>query len=57
MYKFFVSENQIQNGKIKIVGQDVNHITNVLRLKKSELITICNKDTGISYISQIIELG
>ena len=32
MPKFFVKNNQIENGKIIITGEDVNHIKNVLRL-------------------------
>lgn len=57
MYKFFVSQEQIQNGEIKIIGEDVNHITNVLRLKKSEKIIICNKNYEVSYVAEIIELN
>ena len=34
MSKFFVKENQINNDKIHILGEDVNHIANVLRMKK-----------------------
>lgn len=34
MPKFFVSDNQIKNDNIiEIIGEDVNHISNVLRLK------------------------
>lgn len=57
MYKFFVPQEQIENGEIIIVGEDINHIVNVLRLKKSEKIIVCNKDCGISYITEIIELN
>ena len=32
MSKFFVKEEQISNNKIKIIGEDVNHISNVLRM-------------------------
>lgn len=56
MYKFFVSDNQIQEEVVKIVGEDVKHIANVLRLKPLEEIIVGNKDTGKSYISQIIEI-
>ena len=34
MSKFFVKDNQINNNSINIVGEDVNHISNVLRMKK-----------------------
>lgn len=43
MYHFFVDENQIQDGNILITGTDVNHIKNVLRMKKGEKILISNK--------------
>ena len=56
MFKFFVEGNQIQETAIKIMGEDVNHISNVLRLHKNDKIIICNKDTSKSYVCEIIEL-
>lgn len=55
MYKFFVKDNQIENKKIRIIGEDVNHIKNVLRLQIGEKIQVCNSDTEQSYITKIIE--
>ena len=57
MFKFFVEGNQIQETAIKIMGEDVNHISNVLRLHKNDKIIICNKDTSKSYVCEIIELA
>ena len=57
MYKFFVKENQIKGTKIQIIGEDVNHIKNVLRLQKDEKIQVCNTDTLKSYITKIVELS
>ena len=34
MSKFFVKTEQINNNDIVIIGDDVNHIINVLRMKK-----------------------
>ena len=48
MPKFFVKENQISNNKIEIVGDDVNHITNVLRMKQGEILKVCNQETGVN---------
>lgn len=48
--KFFINSNQIENNKIKIVGDDVNHIKNVLRLKEDDDIKVCNKDDSKNYI-------
>ena len=33
MPKFFINKDQIKDNQIKIIGQDVNHIKNVLRLE------------------------
>ena len=38
MYKFFVKEEEIENNKINITGEDFNHIKNVLRLEIGENI-------------------
>lgn len=57
MYKFFINHNQINENKAKIIGEDVNHIANVLRLKKEEKIIICDKDENISYVAKIKEIN
>lgn len=57
MYKFFVKENQIEDKKVKITGEDVNHIKNVLRLQKGETIQVCSTDTAKSYVVKILELN
>jgi len=54
MYKFFVKQNQIENDKITINNNDVNHIKNVLRLSEGEKIEISNSDNGESYICKIL---
>lgn len=43
MYHFFVSPEQIGEKEIRITGQDVNHIKNVLRMKPGEQILISNR--------------
>lgn len=57
MAKFFVKEEQIQQDQVKIQGEDVNHIVNVLRLKKKDDIIINNTDTGVSYYTEIVEIN
>lgn len=57
MYKFFVADNQIKNGEVKIIGEDVKHIKDVLRLNVGEDITICNKNLGISYNADITAIS
>lgn len=56
MRKFFVKSNQINDNEIIILGEDVNHIKNVLRLAIGERIKVCDKDNSINYVSQIDEI-
>ena len=57
MYKFFVNEEQIENDKVNIVGEDINHIKNVLRLSVGEEICVCNKETSKSFLCKIVEFN
>lgn len=36
MYRFFVEESQIYDGTVHITGSDVNHIKNVLRMRRAK---------------------
>lgn len=56
MYKFFVKQNQIENNVIKVIGEDVNHIANVLRMRKNDEIQLCNQDTGENYLASITNI-
>lgn len=56
MRKFFVKENQIKNNQIEIIGEDVNHIKNVLRLSEKEKIKICDSENEKNYICEISEI-
>ena len=56
MPKFFVKSNQINENTIKIMGTDVNHIVNVLRLKIDDEIHICNEETGVNYNTKILQM-
>ena len=53
MPRFFIKENQIQNNKITIIGEDVNHIKNVIRKQIGDTIEICNQDNEKSYKCEI----
>ena len=57
MPKFFVKNNQIDDSKITIVGNDVNHIKNVLRLNVDDDIQICNTDTKENYTCGITKIN
>lgn len=56
MYKFFVKDEQISENSIKITEEDVNHIKNVLRLKETDKIQICNKEKQITYECEIKQI-
>lgn len=56
MPKFFVTNQFIQNNEITIAGNDVNHIKNVLRKKTGDQITICNSDSLVDYLCEIVKL-
>lgn len=49
MYQFFVEPEQIQDKRIVITGNDVNHIRNVLRMKPGEEIAVSNGIDGREY--------
>ena len=53
MPKFFINSNQISQNKIVILGNDVNHIKNVLRKRIDDEILICNKDDSCDYRCKI----
>lgn len=57
MPKFFVKQEQIQENKIIILGQDVNHIKKVLRAKVEEEIQICNSQSGENYTCVIEKIN
>lgn len=56
MYQFFVEPSQIQGNRIVITGKDVNHIKNVLRMKKGEEISVSNGVDSKEYRCGIEEL-
>lgn len=56
MRKFFVANENILENEIKIVGSDVNHIKNVLRLKKGDTLQICDQETHQNYYCEICEV-
>ncbi len=55
MGKFFVKKNQIINNEINIIGDDVNHIKNVLRYNISDPIIVCDED-GRNYDCEIKDI-
>lgn len=56
MYHFFVSPENISEKSVIIIGSDVNHIKNVLRMKIGEKI-IVNDGNGAGYCCSISEIN
>lgn len=56
MYQFFIEENQLAGDKISILGSDVNHIKNVLRMKAGERVRVSISDSGRSFFGTIENL-
>ena len=54
MPRFFVEpENVINDGRVLIYGSDVNHMKNVLRMRKGEAFTVCDS-TGTEYACELV---
>lgn len=56
MPKFFVKNNQVKDNVIEVIGEDVNHIANVLRAKIGDEIQVCDTETSNNYIVAIEEI-
>lgn len=55
MQRYFISKEQVEDQTIKIIGEDVHHITRVMRGKPGDQI-ICNTDEGRSALCKIEEV-
>lgn len=53
MYQFFIEENQLSGNRISILGSDVNHIKNVLRMKPGERVRVSVSYNGRSFFGII----
>lgn len=56
MYQFFVEDEQIGDDSIRIIGSDVNHIKNVLRMRPGERVRISNQK-GRDYLCSVETLS
>lgn len=57
MHQFFVPPENIQDKRIVISGEDVNHIKNVLRMKAGDEIAVSNGVDGKEYRCGILEIS
>lgn len=55
MHRFFINSSQRQEEQITILGSDVNHIRNVLRMKPGEQVEISD-GTGVRYVCALEEI-
>ncbi len=55
MYRFFIQSETVSSSELSIVGEDVNHIKNVLRMKAGEIID-CVDEQQDAYRCRIREL-
>ena len=53
--KFFIPENQIQNGTAVITGGDARHIALALRLKAGGMVTVCC--SGMDHVCEILSVS
>lgn len=56
MYRFFVSPEQVSENQILIIGDDVNHIKNVLRMKPGEQVRISDGEE-LEYFCHVVSLS
>lgn len=57
MYNFFVEPSQISENEVVIVGNDVNHIKNVLRMRPGEELSVSNGVDNREYRCGIEEIS
>ncbi len=55
MYRFYIEPSQKQGDRIEIIGEDVNHIKNVLRMRKGEQFYLCD-GVGTDYLCELSEV-
>ncbi|MDE6697885.1 MAG: 16S rRNA (uracil(1498)-N(3))-methyltransferase, partial [Lachnospiraceae bacterium] len=56
MHHFFVEPENIHDEYIKVTGEDINHIKNVLRMKIKEQLLI-GDGTGKEYTCSILNIS
>lgn len=55
MNRFFVESNNVMDDEIIVTGEDVQHISKVLRLRQGDRIMLCDGE-GTDYLAEILEL-
>lgn len=55
MYHFFINQDQVEDDNIRIIGPDVNHIKNVLRMGAGEEVLISN-GVDKDYLCEVVSV-
>lgn len=56
MHRFFIDPRQLQGETARVTGEDVAHMTRVLRLRAGDLVTLCD-GAGMDYEAKLRSLG
>lgn len=56
MSTFYIKNNQIEENKVIIQGEDVNHIKNVLRYQNGDKLEVCNEG-GTRFYTKISDMN
>lgn len=56
MHRFFADKSQFEGDFVTLVGDDVKHISRVLRLSAGDVISVCNKEK-CDYVCTLTEIG
>ena len=56
MYHFFTETEMFTESEVTIVGPDVNHIKNVLRMKPGEKVLVSD-GKGVNFFCELKEIG
>jgi 16S rRNA (uracil1498-N3)-methyltransferase len=56
MQRYFVSEDAFQGSFVRLTGEEVHHIRNVMRFQPDDQIIVCKED-GMDYLCSISEIN
>ena len=56
MHRFFIGPQQLTGQTARITGEDMAHMSRVLRLRAGDLVTLCD-GAGMDYEARLRSLG
>jgi len=57
MDQFFIEASSVKDNRITVTGPDVNHIANVLRMRRGEAVQLVEQVSGLTYTCTIDEIN